>query len=691
VVTDIVKTLNIFQDPGDVIEIRVIGSMTASGYFKDAAKAAQAVRQYDGKANIYFVLNKIKGACHARQPDVLKPKVKTTTGDSDIECRRWILLDFDPARPADVSSSNEEKAVAYDRMKDASRYLKQQGFPLPVVADSGNGYHLLFRIDMQNDAASAELIKGFLQALDMLFSDGVVQVDTAVFNAARITKLYGTMAVKGGNTSDRPHRRSGIEYVPDAIEVVPVELIKKIADMLPKQEQRQTQYNGNIDFDIDDWIRRYGIRVRKTSAWSGGKKYVLEQCPFNAAHGKDSAIIKLSGGAIAFHCFHNGCQGRTWRDFRELYEPGCYSREQNTRPVQASTRHMERKKPDLKPDTSREVPEEVQKLLSRGINLADVKEPDNQDEAVLSGIAPLDKLLGGFAMGMTTLWTGLNAAGKSTLLGQLILEAVDQGYNVFVFSGELQAHRFQYWIDLQAAGKKHLQRQISQRTSKEYFIVHKDARARIHAWYDNRLFIYDNRSGMNYAEILKVMDAHAVYRKCRLFLLDNLMRLDIRELDKDLYEAQSIFVNSISDFAQNKNVHIHLVAHPRKVMGSIITKMDVSGSGDLTNRADNVLAVHRVTPALKEEVEKAKKHIPKPERERILSATNLIEIFKDRDGGAQDVLIPLLYCEGSKRLVDKEHPELENKKYGWEKQAEEAEHGDAWEPYYDEEGNVLPF
>ena len=86
----------------------------------------------------------------------------------------------------------------------------------------------------------------------------------------------------------------------------------------------------------------------------------------------------------------------------------------------------------------------------------------------------------------------------------------------------------------------------------------------------------------------------------------DLMRLDIRELDRDIYEAQSLFSNSIADFAQNKNVHVHIVAHPRKIMGSIISKMDISGSGDLSNRADNVFGIHRVTPALREEVEKTK-------------------------------------------------------------------------------------
>ena len=56
-----------------------------------------------------------------------------------------------------------------------------------------------------------------------------LELDQAVFNPARLTKLYGTMARKGDNTPDRPHRLARIISLPEARQPVPVELLKRIA------------------------------------------------------------------------------------------------------------------------------------------------------------------------------------------------------------------------------------------------------------------------------------------------------------------------------------------------------------------------------------------------------------------------------------------------------------------------------
>ena len=88
------------------------------------------------------------------------------------------------------------------------------GWPAPVLADSGNGAHLLYRIDLPNDDESRDLVKHCLEVLASVFNDAVAQVDIANFNAARIWKLYGTMSRKGDSTADRPHRRAAIIEAP---------------------------------------------------------------------------------------------------------------------------------------------------------------------------------------------------------------------------------------------------------------------------------------------------------------------------------------------------------------------------------------------------------------------------------------------------------------------------------------------
>ena len=63
--------------------------------------------------------------------------------------------------------------------------------------------------------------------------------------------------------------------------------------------------------------------------------------------------------------------------------------------------------------------------------------------------------------------------------------------------------------------------------------------------------------------------------------------------DRDFYRAQSNFVGRLVEFAKRNESHVHLVAHPRK-SDKILDADEVGGSGDITNRADNVLALDRL-------------------------------------------------------------------------------------------------
>ena len=142
----------------------------------------------------------------ARAENRIKRPLHQTTSDRDILRRRWLPVDFDAVRPAGVSATEEEKATALWRAREVRDHLQEAGWPEPVVGDSGNGAHLLYPVDLPNDAESLELVRGVLEALSFRFSDGQVSVDTTTANAARIWKLYGTTARKGDSTEDRPHR-----------------------------------------------------------------------------------------------------------------------------------------------------------------------------------------------------------------------------------------------------------------------------------------------------------------------------------------------------------------------------------------------------------------------------------------------------------------------------------------------------
>jgi hypothetical protein len=135
-----------------------------------------------------------------------------TTKDKDILARRWLLVDADPIRDAKVSATDAEKAEAWTTISKVREHLRGLGWTEPILSDSGNGYHLLYRIDLPKEDGG--IIERILKVLAKEFNGDKAKIDQTVFNPARICKIPGTMARKGDNTPDRPHRRSKILEVP---------------------------------------------------------------------------------------------------------------------------------------------------------------------------------------------------------------------------------------------------------------------------------------------------------------------------------------------------------------------------------------------------------------------------------------------------------------------------------------------
>ena len=222
VIAQIRQMLDVLFEPGDVVELRILnvpGAGVISGYYDDFGKLALDAAKWDGKASgIYITLNPCKPELLDRSPNRFKTHCKhgDLTKDADILKRRWLPADFDPVRPAGTSSTDTEHyaALARARMVRSSLALAD-GWPEAIVADSGNGAHLLYLVDFPNDEASKGRIRAALVMIAERFSTQVVGVDTSVSNAARIWKLYGTLACKGQDTPQRPHRRSQILELPD--------------------------------------------------------------------------------------------------------------------------------------------------------------------------------------------------------------------------------------------------------------------------------------------------------------------------------------------------------------------------------------------------------------------------------------------------------------------------------------------
>src|SRR5207249_4472997 len=120
--------------------------------------------------------------------------------------RRWLPIDIDPVRPAGISSTDQEHDAATRLAHKISADLQAEGWPSGITVDSGNGAQILFRIDLPNDESSAELVQRVLKGLAQRYDSASMKIDLNVFNASRVWKLPGTLAMKGDHTDERPHR-----------------------------------------------------------------------------------------------------------------------------------------------------------------------------------------------------------------------------------------------------------------------------------------------------------------------------------------------------------------------------------------------------------------------------------------------------------------------------------------------------
>jgi len=204
--------------PGSVVEVRTIEQYRGRcqvGYFNDVDMVSNAVCHSDneGLAGIYATINPVHPDLFARCSNrMMAASAGQFTKDVEILERRGLLLDFDPERFSGISSTDEEHAATLEHMKAVTWDLTQfHGFPVPCLIDSGNGGHGKYLLEaLPNEPDSTNLIRTFLHCMDARYSTPHIKIDKTVFNASRIVRIPGTLARKGENTLERPHRLSRI-------------------------------------------------------------------------------------------------------------------------------------------------------------------------------------------------------------------------------------------------------------------------------------------------------------------------------------------------------------------------------------------------------------------------------------------------------------------------------------------------
>ena len=426
--TEIRKAIQQFHPNGELFEVRVISSSKKkplSGFFQDSETLLAAFKNVDLRGcNVYFTLNQIDDDLYARgQHDKFLANASGTE-DDDVDGFKWFFIDLDPKRKSGISSTNEELHQAYALAKKIYIFLRDYGFEEPVKAVSGNGAHLLYRISLIQSEENKELLRKCLMALSMIFDTDAIEVDTGNFNPSRVCKLYGTLAQKGANTEERPHRMSKIFGDVKECRITDKTYLEKLAAEVPEEPEKPATYNNYTanEFSIEDWMDKYGIHYTP-KAWNGGIKYILDECPFDPNHkAPDSMITKMASGAIGFKCLHNHCQSYRWKDVRIKFEPQAYEYNDNDKRIDEGYLKHNRDKakaetvPAYQPDDKLPIFQTAEMILGRV-----VPEP----EYIETKINKIDTALCGLEKGKVSLISGLRASGKSTLLSELMLNAIE--------------------------------------------------------------------------------------------------------------------------------------------------------------------------------------------------------------------------------------------------------------------------
>lgn len=274
-------------------------------------------------------------------------------------------------------------------------------------------------------------------------------------------------------------------------------------------------------------------------------------------------------------------------------------------------------------------------------------------EKIPTGFKAIDSKLLGFAVGSLNIITGYNGNGKSTLINQMcIAESLSRGYKVFAYSPELTNSNLKSWLYPTIANDDHFIDKSYY--GEKYRTLGEIGVNYIDKWIKDKLFIYSDDS-ITSSEKQLLFDMNRLARAgVRVFIIDNLMKIDLADSYKNEYVAQKIFVNKLKEFARKYKAIVHLVVHPKKPqLGSNkITKYDIAGSGDISNLADYVVSISRITD------EDREKSIELRDKDAV------IKVMKDRIKGNGEFANTFKFDKTRKRFYSTLN-EL-NKDYGYE-------------------------
>lgn len=298
------------------------------------------------------------------------------------------------------------------------------------------------------------------------------------------------------------------------------------------------------------------------------------------------------------------------------------------------------------------------------IDFADVKEIDLSDiEGITVGINDIDKEIMRLFYSSLTILSGTPGSGKTSFLCQLAAQSIDQDKPVWMFSREMPDWLTKNWIEYILAGNRHIT-QFQSNSGAAYWKVNEDAKREISRHYREQLMIYRDQFSNKLQDLQTSMEDSARKYGSKLFIIDNLMTVDLDATSESMNEKQTEFVQWLIQFSMKYNVATVLVCHPRKLQPGVtnVGMYDISGTSNIINLAHRAFGLKRVTKTEKEGVRKLDNSgwKVKPVKYDVR-----FEIIKDRLRGKSNLEVGLYYDVPSRRFFTT--PEEYEHQYLWDK------------------------
>ena len=278
-------------------------------------------------------------------------------------------------------------------------------------------------------------------------------------------------------------------------------------------------------------------------------------------------------------------------------------------------------------------------------DLSDIEPTEYEDvDGVTSGLKAIDNELMRLFFGTLTIVSGQPGAGKSSLLTQIMCNAIDHDIGAWIFSGELPNGVEKSWFNYIFAGPRNVEDAISRRGN-PYKKITATTLGEINKAYKGRWYIYRDDYDNTLDKLIASMTDTVRKYGTRCLILDNFMCIDTEDSEEEL-RSQTQTIKKLIEFAKKYQVAIILVCHPRKMDASTnVGIYDIAGTSNIVNLAHRTIGLRRVTD---NERENAAKYSEK--RRQLLKYDVIVTIIKDRMWGRSNIDVGLYYDPVSRRF-----------------------------------------